>query len=389
MDILISLLQLAQKLFFSFLGLAGIGFLIGFHELGHFLFCKLFNIHTPSFSIGFGPTIVSKKIGDTQFILAPIPLGGYVEIAGSAEMGQGEQQHAQAQDKRSFAPRPFYQKMLVMLGGIMFNLLFAYFAFILIFMTGLPKSPIMYPFNAKPVIQTIEKDSGADKVGLNVGDKVASITIDDQVFLMDNNVGYFINIIKNNPSKKAVLTIERDGKETEAPVMIAAKQFAGDTVGSLGIIFEMVDTPGYPFMQAIKYGINHTNRFIIGTMRAFASIFKARDMSQLGGPLMVVSQTMKGAAAGFKIFLLLLAIISINLAILNLIPLPILDGGQLLFYTIEAIIRRPLPASIKWYIHLTSWFAIMALVLYLSVYDIARIADPYIEGTRKFLGFTR
>ncbi len=389
MDILVPLWQLFQKIFFSFIGLCGIGFLIGFHELGHFLFCKLFNIHTPSFSIGFGPKIASKKIGDTEFILAAIPLGGYVEIAGSAEMGQGEQESAYAQDKRSFAPRPFYQKLLVMLGGIMFNLLFAYFAFILIFMIGIPKTPMMYPLNAQPVIQTIVENSAAAQADLQVGDKVVSITIDDAVYLVDNNVEHFLKVIKSNPAKEAALMVERNEKEKLIPVTIEAKKIAKNTFGSLGIIFEMVEVPGYPFVQAIKQGIAHTNKFIVGTFQAFASIFKSRDVSQLGGPLMVVSQTIKGAAAGFKIFLIFLAIISINLAILNLIPLPILDGGQLLFYTIEAIIRRPLPINLKWYIHLVSWLAILALIIYLSVFDIARIADPYIEGIRKFLGFSR
>ena len=389
MDIVTTLLQLFYKLFFSFLGLCGIGFLIGFHELGHFLFCKLFNIHTPTFSIGFGPTIASKKIGDTEFILAPIPLGGYVEIAGSAEIGQGEQQYAESKDKRSFAPRPFYQKLLVMLGGIMFNLLFAYAVFIAIFLTGIPKSPFMYPTNAQPIIQAIGDDSAAKQAGLAVGDRLLRVIVGTNTISINGTVADALTLIKDNPGQKARLDIERAGAQQEIAVPIDTKTFMGKDVGTLGIMFEMAETPGYPFLQAITKGIQHTNSFIIGTFQAFISIFKRRDVSQLGGPLMVVSQTMRGAAAGFKIFLIFLAIISINLAILNLIPLPILDGGQLLFYTIEAIIRRPLPANLKWYIHLISWLAILALILYLSIFDIARIADPYIEGIRKFLGFTR
>src|SRR5690606_27744818 len=98
------------------LGLFGIGFLIGFHELGHFLFCKLFSIRTPSFSIGFGPKLFSKKIGGTEFVISPIPLGGFVEIAGAAEVGQGDQKEASSRDKESFAVKPYYQKLLVMCG---------------------------------------------------------------------------------------------------------------------------------------------------------------------------------------------------------------------------------------------------------------------------------
>ena len=100
-----------QQLFFILLGFFGMGFLIGFHELGHFLFAKLFNIRVPSFSLGFGPVIINKQIGETDFCLSAIPFGGYVEIAGAAEVGQGEQKEAFATDERSFAAKPFYQKL--------------------------------------------------------------------------------------------------------------------------------------------------------------------------------------------------------------------------------------------------------------------------------------
>ena len=102
--------QIFSSLFHSILfipvGILGIGFLIGFHELGHFLFCKLFRVSTPSFSIGIGPRILKKKIGSTEFSLSAIPMGGYVEIAGAAEVGQGEQKEAYRDDEYSFARKP-------------------------------------------------------------------------------------------------------------------------------------------------------------------------------------------------------------------------------------------------------------------------------------------
>ena len=133
--------QIFQQLFFILLGILGMGFLIGFHELGHFLFAKLFKIRIPSFSLGFGPRLLTKKIGETEFCLSAIPFGGYVEIAGAAEVGQGDQKEAFATDEGSFAAKPFYQKLCVMLGGIVFNLAFAYFTMTLLFMTGIPKTP--------------------------------------------------------------------------------------------------------------------------------------------------------------------------------------------------------------------------------------------------------
>ena len=99
--------SLLKTIFFLFVGICGIGFLIGFHELGHFIFCKIFKIRTPSFSIGMGPQIIKKEIGGTEFSLSSIPLGGYVEIAGMAEVAQGEQKEAKRSDKHSFNAKPY------------------------------------------------------------------------------------------------------------------------------------------------------------------------------------------------------------------------------------------------------------------------------------------
>ena len=170
-----SITFLAQNSFLLLLGLIGINFLVGFHELGHFLFCKLFNIRTPTFSIGFGPIFASKKIGDTTFALSAIPLGGYVEIAGAAEVGQGEQKDAHARDKGSFAIKPYCQKLLVLFGGILFNFIFAYSALIFLFLVGLPKTEFLYPRNAKPIIHEIKEDSAAQRAGFAIGDRIISI----------------------------------------------------------------------------------------------------------------------------------------------------------------------------------------------------------------------
>lgn len=359
-----SLSFLAQNLLFALAGIIGIGFVIGIHELGHFLFCKLFNIRTPSFSIGFGPQIFKKKIGDTQFSLSAIPLGGYVEIAGSAEVGQGEQKEAHSKDSQSFAVKPYYQKLLVLIAGIGVNLIFAYFALILLFMIGLPKTV--------PVIRTIQPESAAAKYQLAPGDKI--LAIDGQT--VDNDLAKTLSLIAPLADKETTILVERGGQEVNLPITIGSKKEGGQAVGSLGVTFEMVKTAGLPFFESIQKGIALTNTYIMGTINGFKSIFSKRDVSNLQGPLSIISLIMEGISQSFGVFLLLLALISVNLAILNLIPLPILDGGQILFYTIEAIIRRPIPAKIREYIHIGSWLFILGLILYLSAQDLYRMIKP-------------
>jgi regulator of sigma E protease len=148
----------------------------------------------------------------------------------------------------------------------------------------------------------------------------------------------------------------------------------GKSIGTLdGASYEMSSLPGTSFSESITKGIALTHSYIRSTVYAFAHLFKSRDTSNMGGPIRIIQETATGASKGFKIFLLFLAAISINLAVLNLIPLPILDGGQILFYTIEAIIRRPLPHQIREYIHIASWIGILLLTLFLTYKDLVAV----------------
>jgi regulator of sigma E protease len=386
MDLMTTFLLGAQHIIYLIIALFGIGFLIGFHELGHFIFCKFFGIRTPQFSIGFGPQLFSRKIGDTEFSISAIPLGGFVEIAGAAEVGQGEQKHALSKESDSFAMKPYYQKFLVMMGGISFNLLFAYVTCILLVFMGMPKTPLLYPTNARTTIAQIEPESIAEKAGFQVGDSIRSI---DAIPLHKKPME-LIKTIQGLPNKKVLIQFKRNGKLQEKIVTIGSRTIGTDTVGSLGIIaLDMKEMQRQPFFTAIGRGIQMANAWIVQTVYGFMSIFQQRSVKGMGGPVALISMLSQGAASNFKIFLLLLVIISTNLAILNLIPLPILDGGQLLFYTIEAIVRRPLPIKVREYIHIASWLLILALILYLSIKDIGRIASPHIEGIKQFLGFGR
>jgi regulator of sigma E protease len=366
--------SILQSALFILFGCIGMGFLIGFHELGHFMFAKLFNVRTPSFSIGFGPKIISKKIGETEFSLSAIPLGGYVEIAGAAEIGQGEQKEAHATDVGSFAKKPYYQKLLIMLGGILFNLAFAYCALIILCATGIPKTPLIQ----KTTITHIVPGSAAEKCGLSLGDRIIAIN----GVLIENNVQTLQSIIYPLASQQTAITFERNGALQETSMTLGEKFIGGKTVGTLGVEFEIAPTPAMPFTKALTEGISMTNSWIKNTITGFMNIRK--NHGEMGGPVMIIAMTTRAAASGFKILLLLLAIISINLAILNLIPLPILDGGQILFYTIEAVIRRPLPDKIREYIHIGTWIMFILLFLYLSAKDIFRLASPHITSIFAF-----
>ncbi len=374
------LLVVPHHLLFGIIGILGIGLLIGVHELGHFLFAKLFNVHTPSFSIGFGPRIFSKKIGSTVFSLSAIPLGGYVEIAGMAEVGQGEQKEAYSSGEDSFAVKPFYQKMLILFGGILFNLLFAYFSLSLLFMLGAPKTDLLYPLDIaeeQPIIRIIRKDRAAEQANLLVGDEILSIN--EQTFGED--VKKLKSITRSLPGQAVSIRIKRDDTDRVIDLTLDSTEIIEDgipkEVGTLGVFYEIKKVPEFGFFESIKQGVRATNIYIGMVLYSFRNMFIERDITGVGGPVMVITETIKGAQKGFKIFLLFLAVISINLAILNLIPLPILDGGQIMFVTIETLIGRQLP-KLREYIHMISWILVLGLVIYLTLKDV---------GILRWLGF--
>ncbi len=369
--------QIGQQLFFILLGLFGMGFLIGFHELGHFLFAKLFKIRVPSFSLGFGPRLITKKIGETEFSLSAILFGGYVEIAGAAEVGQGDQKDAHARDAGSFATKPFYQQLAVMLGGIFFNLIFAYFAMILLFAAGIPKTPLM----PNPVISAIQSNSCAEKGELCIGDRIVSINEEE----VGSNLARLQHIVQPLALKEATILIERNGQQLTKTVIIGSKETETETIGVLGVEFDFLPTPAHSFKDAVTLGITACNTWIKNTFAGFSHLFSKKGIKQVAGPAMIVAMMVKGAAAGWQIYLLILAIISINLAVLNLIPLPILDGGQILFYGIEAAIGRPLPIKVREYIHIVTWIMFIILFVYLTTQDIGRIVSPYIDPVLKYL----
>lgn len=364
------------------LGIAGIGFLIGIHELGHFLFCKLFNVHTPSFSIGFGPKLISRKIGDTQFSLGIIPLGGYVEIAGNHEPGQGEQEHAELDDERSFKKKHLWQKLFIISGGIFANVTFAYIVVIGLFISGIPSTPLLYP-TGTTTIKTVVPSSAAARAELKPGDTLISVDakpIRDNVIALNEHLG-------GRANTPATFLVERAMGGTQSITMILD---AAPTVnakglrnGRIGTEFETGRaTPAHSVKTAIREGFHTANTFFMSVFHAFKHMFVRRSTAGLGGPLMIITATARSAARGFKLFLLLLAFISMNLAALNTLPLPILDGGQALIFIVEALIRRQLPEKIKTWIFVACWAFMILLLLLLTMRD-ARNLFFWFTGTGK------
>ena len=362
------------------LALLGFSFLVGFHELGHFLFCKLFGVHTPSFSIGFGPRLFQKKFGGTTFALSAIPFGGYVEIAGMSEPGQGHQEHATKRGTGSFPALPYYKKMLIISGGILFNLIFAYVALVFIFLAGGTKTPLLYPLNATTSIAVVEPGSPAEAAGLSAGDTIRGISAgSDQV--EEASTGYFpidlLKFISSHPNQEATLRVETKAGETLIGCTIK-KRSESDTRGYLGLSFTDKQLESQGLVASLMLAARQVNFWVISVADSLKGLVSRRSLDGVGGPLMIISQMIKGAERGLMVLLTFLAFISVNLAVLNLLPLPVFDGGQALFYTLEAILGRPISEAVKGKIYTGTAFAVIILMAYISLKDVWTLVHSYL-----------
>jgi len=355
-----------------FYALIGFGLLITVHECGHFIFCKLFGIHTPTFSIGMGPTLFQRKIGDTNFRLALIPIGGYCEVSGADEVGQGEQANAQDLGPRSFRSKPYWQRFFVMTGGVLFNLLFAYIAFSALFFIGMPVQK-----EVSLVVKKVSVKADGERSRLMIGDKILRVGKEDLASspkILFPALRKISEEIASKQPDELKVKVFRSGEEVSLsiPSRINGKGLSrGALAGaSLELQVDRVEYEKYPLFSAVKMGIQKTHNWVGLFWNNLKMLVTKRNIKDFGGPIMIISQSFKFAKRGLLQLLVFLAIISINLAIINLLPIGALDGGQLLFETIEAVIRRRIPDVIRATINIASWVLIIGLILYLSYQDI-------------------
>ncbi len=308
-----------------------LGILVFVHEFGHFLFAKLFNVKVEKFSLGFGPKLFGRKIGETEYLVSAVPLGGYVKMVGES----GEDDLTDEDRQRSFQGKSPLRRIVIVAAGPLFNLIFAYLVFIVVYMVGVPF--------ATSKIGEVVKDKPAARAGLRANDVVAAVN--------GKAVSKWADLsraILDSSGKAIDLQVRRGSKIFPVhviPEIRTYKNLLGDTVTSpvIGIVAAddfVVQRFGLP--EAFQQGSVQTWNVVKLTVLSLMKIVsRAIPLDTIGGPIMIAKIAGQQAAAGFVSFLAFMALLSINLGILNLLPIPVLDGGHLVFYTWELISRRP------------------------------------------------
>ena len=341
-----------------------LGVLIFFHELGHFLVARLFGVGVEKFSLGFGPRIFGKKIGITDYRISAIPLGGYVKMVGE----EPDADLDPADIPLSFTHKHVFKRILIVAAGPFFNLLLAALIFFWIFaFTG--------TFVLQPTVGQVQEGSPAAAAGLVPGDRVTAIDgrpVDTWETMAE--------MITGSDGRKLTLSVTREGVSRQLVVAprrttthnlfgenieryVIGISAAGDTVARKLSLLEAVG-------ESVVQTYNIAELTVLSVVKLIQGSISAKT---LGGPIMIAEMAGQQAKQGASSLVFFIALISINLAILNFLPIPVLDGGHLLFFFIELLIGRPVNLKVREVAQQIGLVLLLMLMIFVFYNDITRI----------------
>ena len=344
-----------------------LGPLVTLHELGHYLVGRWFGVGAKVFSVGFGKELWGRTDSrGTRWRISAIPMGGYVQFAGDMNPASRPDPNAPA-EKGAFQNAKLYQRALIVLAGPLTNLLIAVLIFAGFAMSfGVPSTP--------PVVQAITQDSPAEKAGLELQDRI--VAVDGERV---ENFQQLQELILPYPGRTVDLTFDRDGREQSTELTIAdveLKDRFGNSsrIGRIGIgSFEQEFVREGP-IGALAFGAERSVDLMGMMVTGIKQIIVGeRSVEELGGPLTIAKISGERLSLGPLPFVELIAFISINLAFINLLPIPTLDGGHLAFYAAEAIRRKPASARSQEWAFRTGMAFVLALMLFVTILDIAKL----------------
>ena len=336
--------------------------LIFFHELGHFTAARLFGVHVEVFSIGFGKRIWTKKIGQTEWSLSAVPLGGYVKMKGQDDTDPTKKVNA----PDSYNAKKPWQRIIILLAGPFANFLMAFLLYLAISWMGVPK--------LLPYVGDVSKDAPAYQAGIQKGDKI--VEINGTPIRFWENIGKAINDTEGT----ILLTVERNG--TRQQISIVPKVIEDKNIFGEKITRRIIGISPAPKQTTITYGL--FDGFVYAwdeTVKASTLIFQSVQKlltgvvgaDKLGGIITIVDVTAQASHQGLLALFFFTALISVNLGVLNLLPIPALDGGHIIFNLYEMIRGKEPNEQVMYYMTVTGWILLGGL-MFLGLYnDINRL----------------
>lgn len=349
------------------------------HEFGHFIVAKKSGIRVDEFAFGFPPRLYAVKKGETTYAFNALPIGGYVKI-----YGEDPTQEVEGDVSRSFSHKPRIVQSLVILAGIMANIIVAWLLFTVILTMGMKTSIGGNTYgtlsNVEVMMTQVLPGSPAAKAGLTSGDVLIS--------LRDESTKESIKI--NTPEEVTAFVSAREGKQVAVTIarkgvlkeLIVVPKLGVSETGkpAIGIAMDEAGLLKLPLHLAVLEGAVKTYDYTVSTAVGifdflYQTVTGHANFKEVSGPIGIVGAVGNAAKLGFVNVLFFAALISINLAVINLIPFPALDGGRFLFIVIEGIIRRPLPAKFTAWTNTIGFAALMLLMLVVTYHDVIKLLN--------------
>jgi regulator of sigma E protease len=345
-----------------------LGLLIFVHELGHFLFAKLFGVRVLKFSLGFGPRVAGKTFGGTEYVISAFPLGGFVKMFGE---NPDEQEISDEDRSVSFAHKKVWQRFFIVFAGPLFNILFTVFLFFMVFtFVGVPASV------DSTLVGKVTKGSPAEVGGLIEGDLILQINNNQTLVWLD-----VLEAVKGSAGKEIEIVVEREGGRHTlkvTPSIDTVKNVFGEEVEQRFMIGIMKDgTLVYEdttIVGALKNSCLQTWMYISLTVMGFVKIIQqVVPASEIGGPILIAQIAGEQMRAGWLNLIYFMGLLSVNLGILNLLPIPILDGGHLVFLTLEGLRRKPMNERAQIFAQQVGIGLLGTLMIFVFYNDIVRL----------------
>lgn len=330
--------------------IVGISLLILVHELGHFLAAKFFNVKVEEFGFGFPPRIFAKKIGETRYSLNFLPFGGFVRLLGENSLSP----IAESERSRSFSHQAAWRRAVIIVSGVLMNFLLGWLIISGLFLFG--SSPRLG-------ITAVLPNTPADQIGLREGDFILGF----------ERAQDFINFVDKNKGKEIALNIQR-GEEV-LPFNVIPREKIMPSEGPLGIGVGEIGYPKLPFLQSLIAGFTTTLQITVAIFAAMFNLFigllaGSAALKNFVGPVGIFQVANETGALGLPFLFNLIALISLNLLVLNILPFPALDGGRLLFVLVEKIKGSPIAPRKESIANAIGFIILLLLMIGVTIKDI-------------------
>lgn len=343
--------------------------LVLIHELGHFLVAKKLGIKVEEFGFGFPPRLFGVKKGETLYSINLLPVGGFVKLYGEDAAGGGslKGKHEEAKDKkRAFYARPIWQRLSVVVAGVVMNFILA--VVIISYLFG--SNGVALPTQHIKITEVLP-NSPAVSAGIQVGDEVISVN-----GVPIRSTDEFVKEIKKTLDSEVSIVTRKNG--VEETVKLTPRKNYPKGEGPVGVGITNIEIKKYPWYQAPFFGTLEALRFSwmiisgLGDM-IFGFLFEGTKPEGVAGPVGVAQLTGQAVTYGVTATLWLTALLSINLAVLNILPIPALDGGRLFFILIELVTRKKVNPKYEGYAHAAGIAVLLSLMLLITVFDVMRL----------------